>query len=68
VRQLVPDETAGYIIREPTEESLAPVLDKAYARVGTRVPETYSAELSWDRIADQFIALYEDALTEHVSS
>jgi glycosyltransferase involved in cell wall biosynthesis len=62
VCQLVRDELSGYIVKEPTEESLAAGMEKAYARRGARVPETYSAELSWNRIADGFIAVYEDSL------
>jgi len=57
--QLVRDELSGYIVGEPTEESLAVAMEKAYTRIGTRVPVTYSAEFSWDKIADRFIAVYE---------
>jgi glycosyltransferase involved in cell wall biosynthesis len=59
--QLVRDESSGYIVREPTEESLAAGMEKAYARIGARVPEICSAEFSWDKIADRFIAIYGDS-------
>lgn len=62
--QLVRDEESGYVVRESTEESLAVAMEKAYARMGARVPEIYSAEFSWDKIADRFIAIYGDSVGE----
>lgn len=62
--QLIHDETCGYIMREPTEESLAEAMEKVYSRGGERVPKDYSAEFSWDGIAERFIVVYEQAFRD----
>ncbi len=62
--QLVRDESSGYVIKETTEESLSDAIEKAYAKNGARVPETYSTEFSWDKIADRFIAIYNESIGE----